>query len=262
MIRNRPLTCLLLLATAVLNLALISAPTQGELNVQGGFSLGFLWGQAGCAAIWAVSGRTHRLARAAWLLAILAVLAHLLVLADPSPAGWKSWLEFLSSYSAFVIAAIGIYRMSVSWRGRNRGEPRSLNALRFPVVEIFGWTIVVSIACLVSRRFEFAWTERPSDLIGYSIWAGIVVFAWSLLRKNPFDRLVLRLIGVALTTFLLVGTAVQYDILQMHLQASVSPICSCKATCRPDRSGPSACHSSRQISDRSVWSISNLIGAE
>ena len=202
MFRNHPLTCLFIAATLAFDMAVTNL---------GPFQWGLVLGQVGCSAIWAVTGKAHRLARAGGLLAIIGLLALLF------PASHGLGLQYsvayiFGPYAALVVVILAACRLVMSLYNRGATESRRLDQWRFPVVELFGWTIVVAVACLFGRTIDFEFL-LDQGFWAMLVWATTVGLAWLLLRGNIVRHLVLRLILLALGAFAMASVLDRYELL-------------------------------------------------
>jgi hypothetical protein len=199
MLRERPLTWLFILATVVVDLAL-SVGRQRPV-----FS-GILMGQVAAIAIWAVVGQSHRLTRGSLLVVAVGVLAilpeHLSV--------YSSTLTLMAAYALVWVATT----LVVVWlrnQVRNRFEGNREKApLRVPLIEFFGWTIVVAIASFGARYMNFdVWRAVPQDSTFYTLVYAIPPIALILFdsrfRSLHLVKAVLFIGGVFLTVSVLLS---------------------------------------------------------
>ena len=210
MLREHPITTLLIVATVAGDLAAANA-VDTLVADSGLVFLGLILGQAGCAAIWAATGETHRLARAGWFLLILGLLA--LVGARGDWGQWQNAIAVLGPYALIVIALIGCCRAAMLWHDRAQAASASVARWRFPVAELFGWTIIVALVCLITRNLEFIDLQSSGVPAALFLWAVTVVLAWLLLRGNFIEHLILRLIGLALAAFISASLIDTFDFL-------------------------------------------------
>jgi len=149
--RDRILIWLFIAATVAVDLV---AHTVAESVILTEVLLvGFVLGQVGALAIWAGNRGIHRLARAAWLVIITGILAWVI---DPSERDPPSeWLALLSGY-ALIAWAMNLL-IKFAYRQMNRASPEWSSEQRWqiPLIEIFGWTVVVAVASFGARHMTF-----------------------------------------------------------------------------------------------------------
>ncbi len=142
MFRDRPLTWLFILATVVVDLTMFFGGGGAIFN-------GILVGQVAATAIWAAIGHSHRLTRGSLLVVTVGVLAIL-----PVNGIYENVLTFMASYALVIVATSSV----VVWL-RNRilvrlNGDREKAPLKVPLIEFFGWTIVVAVASFGARYIE------------------------------------------------------------------------------------------------------------
>lgn len=146
---QRPTTYLFLGATAILIPAIAEPRSVLNWNV---WAQGFTIGQMMLSGAWLVLGSTHRLARGAICLAATAGLA--------AVSCWligrlnlNAWQQTLAGvFMIQIVVAIGAAVALLALRRLESGSTEGSGVfLRYPVIEIFGWTIVVALASLLLR---------------------------------------------------------------------------------------------------------------
>jgi len=155
--RDYPITWLFWIATACLDILAI----RGLANRESGWFSAVAIGQMWIAGGWLAVGASHRLIRAAFFLLAPITLA----LADyMNPSGGMFatqvvWREVLgaSLFVTDVAAATTMLVMGVNALVSRRDESSFDAKLQFPLIELFGWTIITAVASLTIRaaRFEF-----------------------------------------------------------------------------------------------------------
>jgi hypothetical protein len=179
MFRERPLTWLFILATVVVDLAL---PVTWEGSP---ILVGAVIGQIAAVSIWTVIGHPHRLIRGSLIVVAFGALA---LMGHPSPSLSSRALSFAAVYSPIVV----LTSLVIVWlRNKIRfrfNEALSPAPLRIPLIELFGWTIVVAIASLGVRQVEPSFFDTmlrsPSrNLVVFSV-APIALFLFDV-RYRP-----------------------------------------------------------------------------
>lgn len=160
MFRQRPLTWLFVLATIAVDLVLMTIERpRGPWRA---FTFGLILGQMAALAIWAVRGNMHRLARAGCLVGAMGLLMQ----ATYVQGGRTSpWLAFCAGYVFLIMLATLVsdllrYRLSV---GPAAQSPRE--RWQVPLVEFFGWTIVVAILSFAARHMDFHSLLRVENVV-------------------------------------------------------------------------------------------------
>jgi len=151
MFRDRPLTWLFVIATVCVDVV-------GQLlfdSIQ--FWLAF--GQLSAVAIWLVMGKVHRLARFGVFLAVISFVAG----RSSNPGDWifpeNFFLTMLVVYTVCVVLAVCPIVFFRFWiRSRKQTVGRK-NPWQFPLIELFGWTIIVAYASFACRflNLESIW---------------------------------------------------------------------------------------------------------
>jgi len=151
--RPRPLTWLFLLATLVIDVAVLLLGL-GERPLSY-LVIGFVIGQMFWVGSWLVAGDAHRLARGATF--VIAAMGLTTVVEYSNHGGPGDWgrtfgaVAVLASASAASTAVVLIIlRRWDDLRGH-----RARADYRFPLIELFGWTIVVALASVALRWARF-----------------------------------------------------------------------------------------------------------
>jgi hypothetical protein len=163
--RNYPLTWLFILATVSVDLALLFTTDWTSAQLEEAGLRFYLWNylipaQFSTLALWAVFGRAQRLTKAAWItLAFGSLLFLTWVVEGPLSAD-----SIAFNFIQFFVVLGGAALLRACGVGKNSdtvSEP-----LRFSLIEMFGWTIVVSLWAfalrwalggLVVDAYLFAW---------------------------------------------------------------------------------------------------------
>jgi hypothetical protein len=146
MFRERPLTWLFILATVVVDLALNFGGQRWVFH-------GILFGQVAAIAIWAAVGHWHRLARGSLLVVAVGFLAYF---PGPKPFEYYSkTLTFAAAHALLVVATSLVIVWLQNQVGNRFEGDRNRTPFRVPLIEFFGWTIVVAIASFGARLMYF-----------------------------------------------------------------------------------------------------------
>jgi hypothetical protein len=198
---TRPLTWLLVIATAVLDLAIASNRlwTIDLVYVASGFMVGQLLVAAG----WMAAGRVHRLARAAVGGIIIFAIAALITVAVSNPGGltaarWGRIFGTVALICGPASASALVIRIAEKHRS-HRSESEVSERLRFPLVEAFGWMIVVAV---VSTALRFAVFRSPNNiellfLLGGSAIGGACYVLLGVQRLHGAARVFLAIAVIA-----------------------------------------------------------------
>jgi hypothetical protein len=162
--RDRPLSWLFIIATACIDLVAITHLVNHESNWYGALAVG----QMCLVGALLAAGRAHRLLRAGLFLAVPILLSA----PDYRASDWALdsgeiiQIEGVAPYVlgvSFVIAALVSF-FSFALIGLNavfvrRPSTESAPRFQFPIIEFFGWTIIVAVSTLVMRFAEVGWFE-------------------------------------------------------------------------------------------------------
>lgn len=178
---TRLLTGLFLTASVVVDLVLLaSSMANQDSSLHYALLEGIVLGQVGALAIWTVTGRVHRLARGACLVLATGVLAFITV--HQRTWYFKGWLTLLAVYAVLVMAAAGL--IALARRAVQRKVERH-ETLQAPLIELFGWTIVVAIASFGTRFMDARVLEHGlSKLLTTTAIVAIPVVAELLYRPK------------------------------------------------------------------------------
>jgi len=198
--RQRPLTWLFLIATVCLDLLLLAAEADNTLGAM-------MFGQSFMVGGWLVLGTAHRLLRAAVFLAAVLGMSTLTAyhFHEPYFSYDRAW--GISIVMVSVLAGSAAV-MTLLWNALLNRMSGALNydapnaRWQFPVIELFGWTIVVAIA---SATMRFATFEAAGDNIGgfvaTMIFAGVAALLMALFAplraRRGVGSMVLAALAVA-----------------------------------------------------------------
>ena len=150
---DRPLTWLFVVATICVDLIAI-----GPQNLSSSFGL-FQWGiylgQAAVLGCWLSVGARHRLERGALFVVGQLVLTTVYCLRLPSGT-LGLWGQVIPPFAFFgVMAAVGVFVGKVCFsRFQMSSRVERSNVLRYSLMELIGWTVVVAIAAASLRHAE------------------------------------------------------------------------------------------------------------
>lgn len=150
MFRERPLTWLFVVATICVDLVLF-AGDWSNLKVAV-WNIGLLLGQSAALGIWAAVSERHRLERGA--LFVVGQIALTLIACfsrnDPELTKWGTIIGTNSIYGIATLTIALLLRIILQI------SLKSSTPVRFSLIELFGWTLVVSIASAVMRQASFS----------------------------------------------------------------------------------------------------------
>ncbi len=143
---TRPLTWLFIAATITVDLTLAAA--RSDTEEYGVVVGGYVIGQVAVLAIWAVRGRMHRLLRVSCFVLATGILASIM----NSP---HTELAFFFVYTTTIFIAALLTEAMRNLPGANAGDIEQKKRWQFPLIEFFGWTIVVAVVSLGCRGMAF-----------------------------------------------------------------------------------------------------------
>lgn len=150
--RNYPLTWLFIIATVCVDVAVLFTTDWGSVSSADTGLRFYVWNYAipaqfSCLAVWAIYGKTQRLAKAAWItLACGLLLALTWYTVEPMFRVETISFNFIQFF--VVLAGVGLQRAG----GIGKHSPTEANELvRFSLVEIFGWTMIVALWAFALR---------------------------------------------------------------------------------------------------------------
>ena len=144
--RNYPLTWLFIIATVCVDAAVLLSAAWGSVLTDDSGLRFYVWNYAlpaqfSCLAVWAIYGKTHRLAKAAWV-----TLACGLLLAltwwTVEPAFRVETISF--NFIQFFAVLLGVALLRACGVGAEPATDQP-ESLRFSLVEMFGWTMIVAL---------------------------------------------------------------------------------------------------------------------
>ncbi|MDC0935707.1 hypothetical protein OAS39_05435 [Pirellulales bacterium] len=198
--RDRPVTYLFLGATAAVIPAL-AAPEWTYLDVV--WVQGLIIGQIMLSGAWLALGSTHRLARGAVCIAATAGLAAF-AMSMQGRLTLHSWHRALAR--VFMIQLVVAVAVGLALQALQRLKPgtddTTTAALRFPVVEIFGWTIVVALASLLLRDAEFLHLFLQWRSVVWMFGCSVAGTAAAALHRPKIGKLEIALVSIAALAFL------------------------------------------------------------
>lgn len=189
MFRNYPITCLFILATVCVDVAVAFTSVQDSfLNSESGLKF-YLWNfgipaQVSALALWAVYGKTHRLTKAAWVTFAggMLLLATAVVLQQPH---LNESISFNLIQILVVIAGAGCCWML----GVGKAEREDNQSFQFSLVEMFGWSMIVALWAFALRsmnagvlvdRYFFLWivTAAVTPILLIPVFFSNISTAW------------------------------------------------------------------------------------
>ena len=177
MFRQRPLTWLFVIASVVVDGATWVAGAEHLLE-------GLVVGQVAALSIWAAVGNAHRMTRAAVVIMAIAFLA--LLPDDYSLVQYCRWLTMLSIYALAVWTTSLVFLWLEKQVLKRRGKAPQQEVWRFPLIEFFGWTILVAIACAAVRHMDPRVVERIGNYPSLYVWLYLMVPAALVLFPSRF----------------------------------------------------------------------------
>ena len=143
MFRDRPLTWLFIVATICVDLVLM---VVGDVSSY--LHAGFWLGQIAVLGAWFAVGKSHRLARAAMVLGGVAFLTLMVCYLQRDYVTLKNWgIYFPTAARNCLIAFCSalLCRLFMQCLYREHRMEQQWKAPSFPLIELFGWTIIVAI---------------------------------------------------------------------------------------------------------------------
>jgi len=195
MFRDRPLTWLFVIATVCVDLVFVV--TQGDSGQISFFLSGSLFGQIAVLAIWAVRGPIHRLLRFSCLVLGAWLWVHYII---PE----KGVLEFVFFYAATIFAFTLFVEVMRNLPRGVASDMQRRKQWQVPLIEFFGWTIIVAIVSFGCRDMDVKEAIKYQDL--GLVWALLfllsVPFLLVLFARNDLRDLkaiqALILIGITI----------------------------------------------------------------
>lgn len=149
--RDYPLTWLFIIATVCVDIAVLFSTSAGSVSSAETGLRFYVWNYAipaqfSCLAVWAVFGKTHRLAKAAWVTLACGLLLTL-TWYTVEPSFRVETISF--SFIQFFVVFAGVGLLRICRVGQHLLE--SAEPFRFSLVEIFGWTMIVALWAFALR---------------------------------------------------------------------------------------------------------------
>jgi hypothetical protein len=172
--RDRPLTWLFILATACLELLAIASLVDDESDWFGAIAVG----QMCLVGALLAAGQAHRLLRAALFLGVplLVTIPDYLAKRQP-PTNVASYVLGMSLVLSAMAAFFSFATIAVNAICVHRPADVAKTKFQFPIIEFFGWTIVVAVATLALRAANVGWLD--SSLLAQA--AAFVAFPATLI---------------------------------------------------------------------------------
>lgn len=206
---QRPLSWLFVIATVCVDITLATSGSDPFDSLLARAALGFWIGQMFVLGGWLALGDPHRLLRAGVYVAAVLALTTLISVWLNEGRGlliqeWGLMLTGVVLFSAVPAIVAGVTSfLGAAIRG-NRGPEAPL---RFPVVELLGWMIVVAVASAALRFADFSGLAGPRS--GWMISGGSAVLAGLICailnRRNATTLLANLTVSVALVTTFVIG---------------------------------------------------------
>jgi hypothetical protein len=223
--RKRPLTWLFIIATACLDLVAIAHLVNLESDWFGAIAVG----QMCLAGSLLAAGQAHRLLRAALFLGVpilLTVPDYLstgefigevspevareitIVSVAPNVLAISLVITAMASFFSFVLIALNAICVH-----RSSGAAKA--KFQFPIIEFFGWTIVVAVSTIALREGDFGWFDFPllAQVALFLMFPAAAIVFFHAPRRSWFLKGAL-FVSAAITVYTL---AVQSENLDWHV---------------------------------------------
>lgn len=182
MFRDRPLTWLFVIATLLVDAGLIF---NGNVDAYRGWIIGFFLGQSAVLGCWFAVGSRHRLERGA-LFVVGQIVVALIVwfcVSDGSPDQWGRVLAALAIYGAASASSAFLAKLCFS-RFQITQAKKQADILRYPLMEIFGWTVVVAIASAIMRQATFTHLFQDRSDLSNLLGSAAIIGLWATFFAN------------------------------------------------------------------------------
>ena len=194
MLSERPLIWLFILATITVDLVLMTVETTH--GAWSALKLGLVLGQLAALAIWTVRSRLHRLTRISCLVLTAGLLPYLI---DVYQGPTSTWMAFYSGYAFLIIlVTIASDLMRYQLRDKSRSED-SVRRWQIPLIEFFGWTIVVAMISFAARHMDFTFLRQETLQIVMALVAVPVLLSLCI-RRDLRDLRAFSAMAIALVT--------------------------------------------------------------
>ena len=186
MFRDRPLTWLFVAATVCVDFAIAVGSPDALANL---WQWGFCLGQSAVLGCWLVVGTRHRLERGALFVVAQLVLAT--VLSFPFLNGslivWGRMLAPSALYG--TMAALGVFVGKICFfRFRVTRDANRSYVIRYSLMEIFGWTVVVAIAAAALRQGRLITMFQVPELLLFFLGLGLNIGLVTVLLIDHNNR--------------------------------------------------------------------------
>jgi hypothetical protein len=200
--RQRPLTWLFVIATACVDAAAIAGAADHESNWFSAIALGqmFLVGAL------LVIGRTHRLVRATLFVVVPVVLSLPDYLSERPPRlmEWPRGTSVgdvaphvlgITLILTALAALISFAMVALNYLATRQSAAADRGKLQFPIIEFFGWTIVVALATLVLQtgRYEYFRGQAVFDALAVSAFPVSLLTFFGVVNRTWFLKMALAL---------------------------------------------------------------------
>ena len=168
--RDWPVCWLFLLATATVDAALLSGSAVSP------WAAGWVVGQMMVLGLWVVHGEMHRLLRGAIFVAGLGGLSWL-VATVIEPFFLQRWFALLAATLA-IQGSVAAAAAATAWASRNRQRGAGVaidEPWQYPLIEIFGWTIIVAAASVLLRYAAMEPLLKKTELAAFWLSGCLVV---------------------------------------------------------------------------------------
>jgi len=161
MIHHRHTSTLFVIATACAAAAVLAA--ENTIAWQGIFT-----GLLSVVSVWAVVGQSHHLARAGGFVATVSLICAVEARSSGTTLAESATVPRLWIFAVSVVLAITAMRLLGLWaRSRSEGDDAD-ESVRFSLMDFFGWTTVVALACFLLQQIasqEFLKPEAYAVLL-------------------------------------------------------------------------------------------------
>jgi len=216
---QRPLTWLFFIATACAD-AVIPLIKTATLRSDLDYLLtGVLIGQIWLSGAWLALGGAHRLARGAIFVLMMVGLTTLVLMGQNRSVDVEGW-----GHAFGAVSVMGAATATASWLANlvtlatfKTRQPAS--RVQFPIIELFGWMIVVAVASWAVSLAQYAHLGSPSDSLLFAVTSSLTAgVALALAMGRRADHLKLRQgLAVAIVLALAAAYAIQGGIRERDL---------------------------------------------
>lgn len=247
MFRKRPLTWLFFLATVCVDLVIAAVSKDAFASL---WQWGFCLGQAAVLGCWLAVGTRHRLERGALFVVGQIILATILSFRFLN-GSLEVWGRMLASTALLgTMAAIGAFAGKFCFfRFRMKQEECPADVLRYSLMELVGWTVVVAIASAALRHVQLLAILKIPELLLFFMGFGLTIGLVAVLfidRNNRYRYAPSLALGCTVA-FYLIGynvLRVVYPPYALAFIVSVAYVAIWIVVCRLD--APSPAHTAPQ----------------